>query len=68
MPQILEKDTSVRFPHLTVLKASAGSGERRGEERNFQRYLDRVADMKAGIARTESDIAALKREMTKLAP
>ncbi len=27
MPQILEKDTSVRFPHLTVLKASAGSGK-----------------------------------------
>ena len=45
-----------------------GEPERRGEERNFQRYLDRVADMKAGIARTESDIAALKREMTKLAP
>ncbi|MBI1821391.1 MAG: UvrD-helicase domain-containing protein [Nitrospirae bacterium] len=27
MPQILEKDTLVRFPHLTVLKASAGSGK-----------------------------------------
>lgn len=27
MPQILEKDTSVRFPHFTVLKASAGSGK-----------------------------------------
>ena len=27
MPGILEKDTSIRFPHLTVLKASAGSGK-----------------------------------------
>ena len=27
MPQILEKDTSVRLPHFTVLKASAGSGK-----------------------------------------
>ncbi|MHB8483228.1 MAG: UvrD-helicase domain-containing protein [Nitrospiria bacterium] len=27
MPQILEKDTLVRFPQLTVLKASAGSGK-----------------------------------------
>lgn len=27
MPQILEKDTSVRLPHFAVLKASAGSGK-----------------------------------------
>lgn len=27
MQKILEKDTSVQFPHLTVLKASAGSGK-----------------------------------------
>ena len=45
-----------------------GEPERRGDERNFQNYLDRVAQMKAGIARTESDIAALKREIGKLPP
>ena len=43
-----------------------GEPERLGSERNFQRYLDRVADMKAAIARKESDIAAIKRELGKL--
>jgi hypothetical protein len=45
-----------------------GEPERRGDERNFQRYLDRVAELKAGIARKEADIAAIRRELTKLAP
>ncbi len=43
-----------------------GEPERRGDERNYQKYLDRVADMKAGIARKEADIAAIKREIGKL--
>jgi hypothetical protein len=43
-----------------------GEPERRGDERNFQRYLDRVAEMKAAIVRKESDIAALRRELGKL--
>jgi hypothetical protein len=45
-----------------------GEPERRGDERNYQRYLDRVAEMKASIARKESDVAALKRELAKLPP
>ena len=45
-----------------------GEPERRGEERNYQQYLDRVAQMRSGIARTESDVAAIKREIGKLAP
>jgi hypothetical protein len=43
-----------------------GEPERRGDERNYQKYQDRVAEMKAAIARKESDIAAIKREITKL--
>jgi hypothetical protein len=45
---------------------NGGEPERRGDERNYQRYLDRVAEMKAGITRKEADIAALKREIAKL--
>ncbi len=45
-----------------------GEPERRGDERNYQRYLDRVAELKASILRKESDVAALKREMAKLPP
>ena len=43
-----------------------GEPERRGDERNYQKYLDRVAELKAALARKESDIAALKREIAKL--
>jgi hypothetical protein len=43
-----------------------GEPERRGDERNYQKYLDRVAEMKANITRKESDVAAIKRELGKL--
>jgi hypothetical protein len=43
-----------------------GEPERRGDERNYQKYLDRVADMKASIERRQSDIEAIKRELAKL--
>jgi hypothetical protein len=36
------------------------------EHRNRQKYLDRVAELKAGIARTENDIAGIKRELGRL--
>lgn len=68
--RILEAELKREEDKLVTLKREYNNGEpeRRGDERNFQRYMDRVAEMKAGIARTESDIAALKREITKLAP
>ena len=43
-----------------------GEPERQGNERNYQKYLDRVADLKSSIARKEGDIAAIKRELGKL--
>ena len=45
-----------------------GEPERRGDERNYQRYMDRVAEMRAALARKEADIAALRRELAKLQP
>ena len=47
---------------------NGGEPERRGDERNYQKYLDRVAGMKAALARQASDIAAIKRELAKLGP
>lgn len=47
---------------------NGGEPERRGDERNFQRYQERVAEMRAGIARKEADIAAIRREIGKLPP
>lgn len=44
-----------------------GDVEKQGiEGRNYQRYLDRVAELKEGIARNLSDIAGLKREISRL--
>jgi hypothetical protein len=36
-----------------------------GEAKNYQKYLDRVADMKASIDRNQSDIDGIKRELER---
>ena len=44
-----------------------GDVEKQGiEGRNYQRYLDRVAELKESISRHQSDIAGLKREISRL--
>jgi chromosome segregation ATPase len=43
-----------------------GEPERQGGERNYQKYADRVAEMRSAINRKEEDIAAIKRELSKL--
>ncbi|MET3513326.1 hypothetical protein ABIC63_001093 [Pseudacidovorax sp. 1753] len=44
-----------------------GEPEKQGSEaRNYQKYLDRVAEMKAEIARNEADLASLRRELDRL--
>jgi hypothetical protein len=46
-----------------------GEPEKRGPEmRNNQLYLDRIAEMKAQIARNDSDIAGIKREIGRTQP
>jgi hypothetical protein len=46
-----------------------GEPEKRGDEmRNNQKYLDRIAEMKAQIARNDSDIAGIKREIGRTQP
>jgi hypothetical protein len=66
--RILAEELSREESRLAELKRDFNNGEpeRRGDERNYQRYLDRVAEMRAGISRKEADIAALKRELGKL--
>lgn len=44
-----------------------GEPEKIGPEfRNHQKYLDRVAELKASIERNESDLAGLRRELDRL--
>ncbi len=66
--RILADELAREEARLAELRREFNNGEpeRRGDERNYQRYLDRVAAMRAGITRKEADIAALKRELAKL--
>lgn len=68
--RILEGELRREEERLAALKAEYNNGnpERRGDERNYQKYADRVSEMKAGIERSEGDIEALKRELAKLPP
>ena len=67
--QILEaelKKTEARQTEL-LKEYNNGEPEKLGpEHRNHQKYLDRVAEMKASIARNENDIAGIKREMSRV--
>jgi hypothetical protein len=45
---------------------NGGEPERHGDERNFVKYQERVAELKASVARKEADVAALRRELSKL--
>jgi hypothetical protein len=66
--RILGEELRREEERLTSLQREFNNGqpERRGDERNYQKYLDRVEEMKSAIQRKEADVAALRREITKL--
>lgn len=50
-----------------VKEYNSGEPEKVGPElRNHQKYLDRVAELKANISRNESDIDGIRRELSRL--
>lgn len=63
--RILEAELRKAEDELATLQKQYNNGqpERQGDERNFQKYQDRVNEMKAAITRKEADVAALKREL-----
>jgi hypothetical protein len=66
MKQILESELKKAEAKQSELLKEFNNGEpeKRGDEsRNNQKYIDRVAEMKANIARNDSDIASIKREL-----
>ena len=64
--RILEDELASEEKRLVDLRQEYNKGEpeRRGDERNYQRYVDRVDKLKADIARSEANIDSLKRELT----
>ena len=68
--RILEGELKTEEGKLAAMEKeyNGGEPERRGDEKNFQKYLDRVSEMRSAIARKQIDIAALRREIQKLPP
>jgi hypothetical protein len=66
---ILEAELKKAQSQLAEIKQeyNGGEPERLGNEtRNYQKYLDRKAELKARLDRTEADIASLRREIGRL--
>lgn len=63
--RILEAELKKEEEALAALQKEFNNGqpERKGDERNFQKYLDRTAELKAAVTRKEADVAALRREL-----
>jgi hypothetical protein len=60
------KKTQARLDELSK-EYNNGEPEKRGDEgRNYQKYQDRVNELKANIARAQSDIEGLTREIARL--
>jgi hypothetical protein len=66
--RILENELKGEEDRLAELKKEYNNGqpERQGNEQNYQKYVDRVGQLSAAIARKEADIAAIRRELQKL--
>lgn len=66
--QILLDEMKSEEQKLAGLKQEFNNGEpeRRGDERNYAKYQERVALMKEDMDRTEKNIEALKREINHL--
>lgn len=66
--QILETELRKAEERLAQAQKAYAKGqpEKEGiESRNHQRYLDRVAELKAGLTRAEGDVDGLRRELSR---
>ena len=68
--RILENELKSEEAKLAAMEKefNGGQPERLGDEKNYQKYLDRVAEMRSAIELKQIDIAALRREIQKLPP
>jgi hypothetical protein len=67
--EILEAELKKAQSRQAELQKEYNNGEpdKQGAEgRNYQKYLDRVSDLKASLARNEGDIAGIQRELGRL--
>ncbi|MEC3765731.1 MULTISPECIES: DUF4124 domain-containing protein [Cupriavidus] len=65
---VLTQELQAEEAKLQGLRAEYNNGqpERQGNERNYQKYLDRTAALRDDIARSEANAASLRRELGNL--
>lgn len=65
---VLEQELQSEESKLAALQAEYNNGEpeRQGNERNYQKYLDRVARLRDDVSRSQANVASLKRELSNL--
>lgn len=63
--RILEDELAREKSRLEEIRKeyNGGEPERLGNERNYQKYLDRVERLKDDITRSETNVASLRREL-----
>lgn len=66
--QILQDELRSEEQKLAAqrLEFNEGQPERQGNERNYAKYQERVAQLKDNISRTQQNIDALKREIANI--
>ena len=65
---ILEDELKNEAQKLAELRKefNGGEPERRGDERNYAKYQERVAAMRDSVSRAEKNVDALKREIANI--
>ena len=66
--QILQDELAGELGKLAEMKREYNNGEpeRRGDERNYAKYQERVANLKDSISRSEKNVEALRRELSNI--
>lgn len=66
--QVLEAELVEEERKLQALKTEYNNGqpERQGNERNYQKYLDRTAQLKSDIERSQANVDSIRRELGNL--
>ena len=66
--KILENELAAEEQALAGARKALADGEavRLGDEKNYQRYLDRIQGLKDRVAQHERNVSALKQELSNL--
>jgi len=66
--KILEQELNTELQNLDKARKALADGEasRLGDEKSYQKYLDRVQELRNGVALHERNIEALKRELANI--